>query len=309
MANVFWVSVRSNISKRWNTTENDVSKNQSSDDSALRLPNTRGDWLLRHHPTPHGSPGLDPRVMSRDRAGLGSDSSQDVGFRFIDAHTKQFKDMDNKKKEISTSERKINVKRWKSHRDIARSVGRQYSSIQHVIYNFKSTRVYTSKPLLSRPSKLIIREKRNTARKILKKAGYHSRVVRRKPYISMTSWLKRIAFEKDHIHKPHEFWRTVIFSDEDKFCIFGIKGCKLVWRKPCTALQKQHLVPTVVTPKYLGNPPVDRDRLNAHPGFRRWVQCRKQILRKVNKDFRKRRKKKVRCRIASTTPLGGPQNL
>ncbi|GFW80585.1 transposable element Tc1 transposase [Trichonephila clavipes] len=61
----------------------------------------------------------------------------------------------------------------------------------------------------------------------------------------MTNRLKRIAFEKDHIHKPLEFWRTVIFSDEGKFCIFGIKGRKLVWRKPCTALQKEHLVPTV----------------------------------------------------------------
>ncbi|GFV95395.1 hypothetical protein TNCV_4573971 [Trichonephila clavipes] len=40
MANTFWVSVRNNISKRWNTTENDVSKNQSSADSAIRLPNT-----------------------------------------------------------------------------------------------------------------------------------------------------------------------------------------------------------------------------------------------------------------------------
>ncbi|GFS57529.1 hypothetical protein TNCV_1401911 [Trichonephila clavipes] len=40
MANEFWVSVRNNISKRWNTTENDVSKNQSSADSAIRLPNT-----------------------------------------------------------------------------------------------------------------------------------------------------------------------------------------------------------------------------------------------------------------------------
>ncbi|GFS49880.1 hypothetical protein TNCV_3676191 [Trichonephila clavipes] len=40
MANTFWVSVRNNISKRWNTIENDVSKNQSSADSAIRLPNT-----------------------------------------------------------------------------------------------------------------------------------------------------------------------------------------------------------------------------------------------------------------------------
>ncbi|GFU89635.1 hypothetical protein TNCV_4599471 [Trichonephila clavipes] len=60
----------------------------------------------------------------------------------------------------------------------------------------------------------------------------------------MTNRLKWIAFENDHIHKPLEFWRTVIFSDEAKFCIFGIK-CKLVWRKPCTAIQKEHLVPTV----------------------------------------------------------------
>ncbi|GFX78535.1 transposable element Tc1 transposase [Trichonephila clavipes] len=61
----------------------------------------------------------------------------------------------------------------------------------------------------------------------------------------MTNKLKRITFAKDHIHKPLEFWRTVIFSDERNFCIFGIKSRKLVWRKPCTALQKEHLVPTV----------------------------------------------------------------
>ncbi|GFY21416.1 transposable element Tc1 transposase [Trichonephila clavipes] len=61
----------------------------------------------------------------------------------------------------------------------------------------------------------------------------------------MTKRLKRIAFEKDHMHKPLEFQRTVVFSDEGKFRFFGIKGCKLVRRKPCTALQKEHIVPTV----------------------------------------------------------------
>ncbi|GFX50448.1 transposable element Tcb1 transposase [Trichonephila clavipes] len=35
MANAFWVSVRNNISKRYNTTENDVSKNQSSANSVI----------------------------------------------------------------------------------------------------------------------------------------------------------------------------------------------------------------------------------------------------------------------------------
>ncbi|GFV75725.1 hypothetical protein TNCV_1756531 [Trichonephila clavipes] len=60
----------------------------------------------------------------------------------------------------------------------------------------------------------------------------------------MTNRLKRIAFEKDHVHKPLEFWRTVTFSNEGKFHIFGVKGRKLVWRKSCTVLQKEHLAPT-----------------------------------------------------------------
>ncbi|GFV94809.1 transposable element Tc1 transposase [Trichonephila clavipes] len=64
----------------------------------------------------------------------------------------------------------------------------------------------------------------DTARKILKKAGYRSRVARRKPYISMTNRLKQIAFAKEHINNPPEFWRTVIFSYESKFCNFGING-------------------------------------------------------------------------------------
>ncbi|GFX48524.1 hypothetical protein TNCV_584231 [Trichonephila clavipes] len=71
----------------------------------------------------------------------------------------------------------------------------------------------------------------DTARKILKTAGYRSRVVPRKPYISMTNRFKRIAFAKDHIHKSLEFWRTVIFSDDGNVCNFGIKGRKLVNRK------------------------------------------------------------------------------
>ncbi|GFX85121.1 transposable element Tc1 transposase [Trichonephila clavipes] len=71
------------------------------------------------------------------------------------------------------------------------------------------------------------RRSRDFSRKILKKAGYRSRVARRKLRISMTNQLKWIAFVKEHINKPPEFWRTIIFSDESKFCIFGIKGRKL----------------------------------------------------------------------------------
>ncbi|GFV80390.1 transposable element Tc1 transposase [Trichonephila clavipes] len=52
----------------------------------------------------------------------------------------------------------------------------------------------------------------DTARKILKKAGYRSRVARRKLYISMTNRLKQIAFVKEHINKPPEFWKKLLYS-------------------------------------------------------------------------------------------------
>ncbi|GFX55115.1 hypothetical protein TNCV_1155761 [Trichonephila clavipes] len=75
----------------------------------------------------------------------------------------------------------------KSRRDIARSVGRQYSSIQHVTYNFKSIRVYTSKPHLSRRTKFTIREKQRMTSMEKKKSVFdcnsnsnrHSREVMR----------------------------------------------------------------------------------------------------------------------------------
>lgn len=187
--------------------------------------------------------------------------------------------MESKGKEISVSERKIIIKLWKegkSFRKIGQTIGRTYSSIQRVINNFKETGILTSKPRSGRPKILSVREERSiinmakvnpritsskiignvkqmfkksicaeTARKILRKAGYHGRVARRKPYISLVNRRKRIEFAHNYINKPPEFWKQIIFSDESKFCIFGIKGRQIVWRKSGTALEKQNLVGTV----------------------------------------------------------------
>ncbi|GFW37017.1 hypothetical protein TNCV_5019151 [Trichonephila clavipes] len=56
------VAVRNNISKRWNTADNDVSKNQSSADTAIRLPNTK---IRETKPCP-GSRELEESVKERD---------------------------------------------------------------------------------------------------------------------------------------------------------------------------------------------------------------------------------------------------
>lgn len=187
--------------------------------------------------------------------------------------------MSPKTKEICADERGIILKlrnEGKSLREIAKTMGRSHSSIQYVIKNFQSTGSILSKARTGRPSKLTEREKRtilasvkenpritaskisenlresfskhiheDTVRKILKKNDYHGRVARRKPYISDINRQKRMDFANEYIKMAPEFWEKVLFSDESKFCIFGIKGKKLVWRKSGTALNKENLVPTV----------------------------------------------------------------
>lgn len=187
--------------------------------------------------------------------------------------------MGGNRKEIDIAERKIIIDLWKrgkSLRLIAETVNRRHSSIQKVIMNYKSTGLLTSKPRSGRPSALSIRESRfiirsvkinprlsasqiaksvaerfqknvslTTIRRELKKHNYHGRVARKKPFISRVNRAKRMAFAKEHLNKTLDFWKKVIYSDESKFCIFGIKGRKYVWRKPCTELKKENLFPTV----------------------------------------------------------------
>ena len=84
-----------------------------------------------------------------------------------------------------------------------------------------------------------------THTEILKKAHYHGRLARRKPCISYAKKQKRLTFANEWINKSSQFWEKVIFSDENKFCIFGFERRKLLWRKQGTAFKKQNLVSTV----------------------------------------------------------------
>ncbi|GFV59535.1 transposable element Tcb1 transposase [Trichonephila clavipes] len=134
--------------------------------------------------------------------------------------------MDLKGKKITPEERKIIIKlrnEGKTLREIGKIVGRTHSSIQRVINNYTSSKSVISKPRLGRPSKPTLHEKRHVFK----------------------SMQKRLDLANEHVNKPPQFWEKVLFSDESKFCIFGIKGCKLVWRKQGTALEKENLVPTV----------------------------------------------------------------
>jgi len=164
--------------------------------------------------------------------------------------------------------RKVIVKlrdEGKTLREIGGIVCRTHSSVQRVLENFNVSGSCESKRRSGRPPKLTEREKRSvlktvkinprtTASQIAKdiKEKYnkdlHSDTVckiLKKPLISQVNKIKRMEFSRKFNNKPQEFWKKVIFSDESKFCIFGIKGRTTVWRKTGTALEIQNLVPTV----------------------------------------------------------------
>ncbi|GFT60526.1 transposable element Tc1 transposase [Trichonephila clavipes] len=82
-------------------------------------------------------------------------------------------------------------------------------------------------------------------RSVLRKADYNGRVARKKPFIGKRNRVKRLKFAKEHILKPQQFWNEVIFSDENKFNIFGSDGRRMVWRKPNTSHHPKHTIPTV----------------------------------------------------------------
>ena len=53
------------------------------------------------------------------------------------------------------------------------------------------------------------------------------------------------VFVKLHLNKPQDFWNNVLWTDQTKVELFGHNAQQHVWRKPNTAYQHKHLIPTV----------------------------------------------------------------
>lgn len=187
--------------------------------------------------------------------------------------------MGRKQKETTEAERKIILelhKQNKSYAEIGEIVKRSRFTICSIVKRFKDSSNLTSRPHTGRPRKLTAREesllvrkiKRNpkitssqvsaeireeigkeihpkTVRRTLHRAGYKSRVARKKPLISKANQKKRLEFAKSYKDKPTDFWTNVVFSDESKFNIFQSDGRIRVWRKPNTELEKNNVVSTV----------------------------------------------------------------
>jgi hypothetical protein len=56
---------------------------------------------------------------------------------------------------------------------------------------------------------------------------------------------KRLAWAREYILKPTEYWHDVLFADESKFNVSGSDGRQIVWRKKNEEMDPRNLRGTV----------------------------------------------------------------
>jgi hypothetical protein len=81
-------------------------------------------------------------------------------------------------------------------------------------------------------------------RTYIRKLGFHNRISRQKPYLTIAHKAKRLAFAKEHRHWTENDWKNVIWTDESSFELGKMSRQIRVWRKPHEAYASQCLAPT-----------------------------------------------------------------
>jgi hypothetical protein len=85
----------------------------------------------------------------------------------------------------------------------------------------------------------------STVRNLLHDIGFYERVARKKPYVNKDGRARRIEYSKVMMNKPFDYWRTILWSNESKFNLFGSDGKVMVWRSPEEEFTPRCIVPTV----------------------------------------------------------------
>ncbi|GFU15635.1 transposable element Tc1 transposase, partial [Trichonephila clavipes] len=84
-----------------------------------------------------------------------------------------------------------------------------------------------------------------TIHRVLRKAGYQGRNIRRKPFVCKVNRKKGIDFAKGNEKQDRNFWNSMIFSDDSKFNIYGSDEHQKVCRKANAALEPKNMRGTV----------------------------------------------------------------
>ena len=184
-----------------------------------------------------------------------------------------------KTREISTALREKVISFYKqglSVRKVASRLDLVHTTVQYIIQKYRKTATVVNTPGRGRKAKTTVRTDRYirqlamknrklSAKKIasevqeatgtslcpqsvrnrLNDTGLSGRIARKKPYISDRNKRKRLAFAKEHVNKPAEFWNSILWSDESKFNMFGCDGRARVWRSKHEAFSQSCLKPTV----------------------------------------------------------------
>jgi transposase len=164
------------------------------------------------------------------------------------------------------------VKRNQLQREIAKKYGVSRGAVQKIILKYQKLGSVADRPgrgskrkSCERTDNLIIREIKKdpritvrairerldltisdrTIRRRIAERDLKSCFAKKRPMISTTNKTKRLLFARNHINKPLEFWKHVIWSDESKFELFNKKRRLRVWRKSDEGLQDRHLQPTM----------------------------------------------------------------
>lgn len=84
-----------------------------------------------------------------------------------------------------------------------------------------------------------------TVRRRLVHMGLFGRIAVKKPLISKKNRKARLEFARTHISWSDEKWKTVLWSDESKFNIFGSDGKHYVRRPKDTRYSVKYQIPTI----------------------------------------------------------------
>jgi transposase len=84
-----------------------------------------------------------------------------------------------------------------------------------------------------------------TIRTFLTGKGYFGGVCARKPLLREQNKAKRLAFALEHVDKPPEFWKSILFTDEKKFELVNSKRRIYCWKVKGEELRNDTIQPTV----------------------------------------------------------------
>ncbi|KAG2465883.1 TCB1 transposase, partial [Polypterus senegalus] len=86
---------------------------------------------------------------------------------------------------------------------------------------------------------------KSTIKRRLHESKYRGCTARCKPLMSLKNRKARLELAKEHLKKPAQFWKNILWTDEIKINLYRNDGKKKVWRRHGTAHYPKHTTSSV----------------------------------------------------------------